>query len=497
LSLPQPAFGSASILPEEYRFLQEFCAANDVKRVLEFGTGVSTLAFLEAGCEVVSVEENCKWFEQAQRTLTAPNCTLLLGAPPNIMAHPAIAERAFDLAFVDGPAAKGPLPRLHSVQAAMLSAPIVMLHDANRPGETATIAEVMKAGGWKQEIRASSRGIAILRKATRPLRIRFICNAHAIGGGEFSSSYLMGELARQGHEVMLSPCASINAKFPQPAGVRIGPAYAQEPTIECDLLVFYANDHAYKLEQNKEAWLQAMAAAGRTVAVLNFVAGNASNEWFASRLAKAMFLNSTKEGEFLDKAKGFSGKTVVLPPPVDLKPFLEIQTDYSKISFVRHSRVYGKYNRDETIQLIGECEKIVPGAEYWFMAGPDFLRPLAQTNPRIRLLRWSEEPVPQFLSHGSVFWYRLPAALRDQGPRVIVEAMAAGIPCIVDNRDGAKDRVTPETGWLCNSVEDYIAAVREIAENPPVLQRKGEAARQRAIRRFRPERWIEQLLSEF
>jgi glycosyltransferase involved in cell wall biosynthesis len=327
------------------------------------------------------------------------------------------------------------------------------------------------------------------------MRIRFICNAHAIGGGEFSSSHLMSELARQGHEVMLSPCAGINQKYPKPEGTEIRAAYAQEPVVACDLLVFYANDHAYKLEQNKDAWLQAMDSAERTTAVLNFVVGNATTEWFASRLAKVMFLNSTKEREFLDKAKGFRGSTIALPPPVDLKPFLEIQTDYSKITFVRHSRIYGKYNRDETIQLISEFEKIVPGAEFWFMAGPDFLRPMVQANPRIHLLRWSEEPVPQFLSHGSVFWYRLPAALRDQGPRVIVEAMAAGIPCIVDDRDGAKDRVTPETGWLCNSLEDYIATVREIAANPSVLRSKGEAARQRAITHFRPERWTEALLS--
>jgi glycosyltransferase involved in cell wall biosynthesis len=329
-----------------------------------------------------------------------------------------------------------------------------------------------------------------------PLRIRFICNAHAIGGGEFSSSYLMTELARQGHEVMLSPCAGINAKYPRPEGVQIRAAYAQEPAVACDLLVFYANDHAYKLEQNRDIWLQAMAAAGRTVAVLNFVAGNAVTEWFASRLAKAMFLNSTKEREFLEKAKGFSGTTRVLPPPVDLKPFLQIQPDYSKIAFVRHSRIYGKYNRDETIRLVSEFGEIVPDAEFWFMAGPDFLRPMAQANPRIRLLRWSEQSVPQFLSHGSLFWYRLPAALRDQGPRVIVEAMAAGIPCIADNRDGAKDRVTPETGWLCNNLQEYIAVVRDIAKNPVVLRHKGEAARQRAITHFRPERWLEMLHSE-
>lgn len=493
--LPKPVFRSSSIVPEEYDFLLKFCKEHGIKKVLEFGPGASTLAFMNAGCSVVSIEENSRWFQEMQRTLLLPGCLLLQGGPPGIMSHPAVAAASFDMAFVDGPAARGPLPRMNTLQAAMSKAPWVMLHDANRPGEMASIAQVMRSGEWKLEKITSKRGIAILQKKRKTLRIRFICNAHAIGGGEFSSSYLMTQLAQLGHEVFLSPCRGINPKYPKPEGVTVLPTYTEEASVDCDLLVFYANDHAYKLGENREAWTQAMGSARRTVAVLNFVAGNAGEEWFASRLAKVMFLNSTKEREFLEKAKGFTGQSVVLPPPVDLKPFLEIQPDYSRISFVRHSRIYGKYNREETIQLIDEFGKLFPNGEFWFMAGPEFLRPLAQGNPRIRLLRWSEEPVAKFLSHGSVFWYRLPAALRDQGPRVIVEAMAAGIPCMADNRDGAKDRITAETGWLCNTLEDYRTAVREIVAAPEILRRKGQAARQRAIKHFQPERWLETLLS--
>lgn len=339
-------------------------------------------------------------------------------------------------------------------------------------------------------------GHGFMRERPKRLRIRFICNAHAVGGGEFSSSYLMSELARLGHDVFLSPCLSVNPKYPKPEGTEIRIPYTQEPEQSCDLLVFYANDHAYKLEQNKQAWLAAMAAARQTVAVINFVAGQAVHEWFASRLSKVIFLNTTKEKEFFEKAKGFTGCSIVLPPPVDLKQFLEIQPDYSKISFIRHSRIFSKYNPEETIQLVHEYGRLVPDAMFWFMPGPGFLRPLAQTNANIRLLQWNEKHVPQFLSHGSVFWYRLPSSLHDQGPRVIVEAMASGIPCIADNRDGAKDRITPESGWLCDSLGDHVAAVRSIVDDPSLLRRKGEAARERAIANFKPERWMEVLLSD-
>jgi len=494
MSLPAPVFRSSSILPKEFAFLQEFCKAKTVRQVVEFGPGVSTLAFLRAGCSVVAVEESRRYFDEAQEMLRTPDCSLLLGAPPAILEHPALAGRCFDLAFVDGPIATGPLPRLNSMQAAMRLAPVVMLHDANRPGELATLAELLKDGDWHLETHPSRRGIAILTKRAKPIRIRFICNTHAIGGGEFSSAYLMGELSRRGHAVSLSPCFGVNAKYPHPEGAELRPPYTEEPAVDCDVLVFYANDHAYKLEENREAWERAMGSAGRTVAVLNFVVGQAGREWFASRLETVVFLNHTKEAEFLNHAKGFTGRTRVLPPPVNLTPFLAIQPDYGKTAFVRHSRVGGKYDPEETLRLIGEFLRVVPGAEFWFMAAPPFLKPLAQAHANIHLLGWSEEPVERFLSHGSAFWYRLPPSLRDQGPRVIVEAMAAGIPCIADNRDGAKDRITPETGWLCDDADDHLAAVREIATDPSVLRRKGEAARQRAIQHFDPERWLELLL---
>lgn len=495
MSLPQPVFSSTSILPEEYAFIQQFCRTKGIRHVIEYGPGVSTLAFLSAGCDVVSIEENRKCFETMQRTLTGAKCALVFGFPPEIMNHPAILNCSFDLAFVDGPAAKGALPRLKSVQSAMSRSPVVMLHDAHRPGERATIAEVTKSGGWTVEWHPSKRGIAILRKTKKSLRVRFVCNTHTIGGGEISSSYLMTLMASHGHKVILSPCSAMSDRFPLPRNVEVLPPYTEHPALPCDVLVFYANDHAYKLEQNQKAWLQAIKGAGRTVAVLNFVAGQAVNEWFASRLAKAIFLNTTKEAEFLPRAKGFKGQSVVLPPPVDLAPFLAIRPDYSTISFVRHSRIYGKYDPKETVHLIGKFESLVSGAHFWFMAAPEFLRPLAKANPHIHMLAWNQEPVPQFLSHGSIFWYRLPKSLKDQGPRVIVEAMAAGIPCIADNRDGARDRITPETGWLCDSADDYVAAIRQIVRDPTLLLRKGQAARQRAVDHFRPERWIDEILS--
>ena len=86
-----------------------------------------------------------------------------------------------------------------------------------------------------------------------------------------------------------------------------------------------------------------------------------------------------------------------------------------------------------------------------------------------------------------LYWYLLPPGYTDQGPRVIVEAMAAGLPVIAENRDGARDRVTKQTGWLIDSHDEAVDIINNVTAAE--LKEKGQAARQRAIKYFDPENW--------
>jgi hypothetical protein len=87
--------------------------------VFEFGTGQSTRAFLDAGCDVASVEDSAEWLSETQQTLDgltgAPveffHLPLLLvwhrGAPMRSWLLPAralAALRAAELVLVDSPA---------------------------------------------------------------------------------------------------------------------------------------------------------------------------------------------------------------------------------------------------------------------------------------------------------------------------------------------------------------------------------------------------------
>jgi len=135
------------------------------------------------------------------------------------------------------------------------------------------------------------------------------------------------------------------------------------------------------------------------------------------------------------------------------------------------------------------------GWRFFFMPRPSTLLPCGRHLDGGSVVSYYEEnglPVPQFLEGMACFWYLLPPDYTDQGPRVIVEAMAAGLPVIAENRDGAKDRLTPETGWLVDSHADVAGIINSLT--PEVLREKGLAARERAKTEFCKERWIREVL---
>jgi glycosyltransferase involved in cell wall biosynthesis len=104
------------------------------------------------------------------------------------------------------------------------------------------------------------------------------------------------------------------------------------------------------------------------------------------------------------------------------------------------------------------------------------------------------KPVLDVLRKGTVFWYILPQGYLDNGPRVIMEAMAAGLPVVADNRGGAKDRITVETGWLCDSIDEHINVFAGLDGRS--LNMKGEASKERARIEFDPDKWIDVILGE-
>jgi len=311
----------------------------------------------------------------------------------------------------------------------------------------------------------------------RPL-LRIVAKGSFLGGAERSWTTIARLFVKNNWRVEISPPEPLNpavaAQLPPEAVVT---NHLSRP---CDVLLFYASDLVFGFDDPRYEIFNRIDA-GRKVMALTYKIGKAGESPWTEGWDRYLFLCSALRDVFVNKSNRC--ETQVLAPCVDLEPFLAVRPDYeqSSIHLVRHSsQGEKKYPMVDLLQIVQHTS-----ARYSFMPRPAILPERSHSTP------WSDDPkaVAAFLASGNCFWYLLPEGYTDQGPRVIVEAMAAGLPVIAENRDGAKDRVTPEAGWLLDSHGQAAELINGLT--PAILAEKGRAARRRAMEEFKPEKWFE------
>jgi hypothetical protein len=161
---------------EDYGALLTECRRLKVRTSLEFGPGISTLALVEAGAAVVTCEYSERWLNGARELLKGYSEVRVLRYfnEPEARVEGLAAAETFDMAFVDSPlglpsrgavrhAAQEECNRLNTVLFAIERAPVVLLHDARRPGEQETLKAVIAAGHSVSRIE-TRKGIARIER---------------------------------------------------------------------------------------------------------------------------------------------------------------------------------------------------------------------------------------------------------------------------------------------------------------------------------------------
>jgi glycosyltransferase involved in cell wall biosynthesis len=203
-----------------------------------------------------------------------------------------------------------------------------------------------------------------------------------------------------------------------------------------------------------------------------------------------LFLNSDFEKQLLERHP--EAKTKVMAPPTDLTKYFAIEPNYlNGLRLIRHSsQGDAKYPKDFN-EIVDKVLNIREDVNIRLMPGPSFIKTFGN---RVIVHQRNIPSIEEFLKLGNCFWYKLPVNYTEGGPKVVMEAQAAGLPVIGDNHSGIKDRIIPETGWLCNSLEESLEIIKNIT--PDVLEKYGKKAREHARVNYNPMNWIKNILGE-
>lgn len=516
-------WNGTAITEKDWTFLLKVIKDHNIKTVLEFGSGLSTVLLHSTGVDVISYESSQNWIKSLIERGISNFVTIRKWDGKEIKEE----LGKFDLAIVDGPA--GGQTREFSTKIASEHSDLVLVHDANREWERKWQDKYLKnkfdgpgKGGnrwhfWKkkeipftefqekmkevariEEIPPGELSIADLNK---PL-LRVLFNGRGEGGAEKSTTWIMNRFIEKGWRVeYVYPGKAPSGTFRKHGNAEITAIGSLEALKQpCDVLLLYTNDWVWTFNDDDVRTAMEASVAKRKVMAVNFRLGGIGTIPWTQGWNRYLFLNTSLENSFRTaymKSKTFSEtyslSTRSLPPPTDLSEYLKAEPNYEgEMRIVRHSsQGNAKYSPDFNEKVEAILERF-PNAIIRLMPAPSFINDFGE---RVISHQRNNPQVSEFLAMGNIFWYDLPDGYHDQGPKVVMEAQASGLPVIANNHSGPKDRVIEGTGFLYDDFEDSLEMFEKL-NNPFTRKLMGEAARDHAKKEYNPNLWIDEIIGE-
>lgn len=254
-------------------------------------------------------------------------------------------------------------------------------------------------------------------------------------------------------------------------------------------LFFQMGEYPIVFGKDADVWRDVFERAHSVQFSINFNIGALPNyPWLANHLSGVYFQNTEAAGLWQRKAATTRLEKVpiiILPPPVDLDPFLGLETDLDENG--AEKIVIGLLSGSVrlamgVVDFYTSLAKRLPQAEFWFMPTPDIIRRHFSEHPGFRLFDRDELPIAEFIQAMDI--YCLPSnpnAQTLQGTRTLVEVMAAAGACVFVDRLGPRDRIVHgESGFKTNSLEEMQDYVVRLANNEELRASIGLNARERA-----------------
>jgi len=360
------------------------------------------------------------------------------------------------------------------------------------------------------------------RKPTKVMaigkEINVLASLSSEGGGEQSAIKLVQVLREGGWKVNFYPWAEVHRNYNKETygieewSFKSGMA----KKISHAPLLFYANDQigefcnsAQELVENSES----------VIIGINYVNSSLPKcQWFSKtgKLKAVVFQNTEKRDEFQRDQIGFEDtELIVLHGAIDLNKFLEVcppQRNGGPFVVLKHCTAdWRKYVTEESarsgekihlwqkhisketdVKFYGRLLKDTKNTQFEFMEAHKELVDAFKDEPRMVFHKWNSLDVGDFLSRGHAYLYRTSNAWRDQYPRVVGEALAAGLPVLSEPRDGTKDRMDHgEIGFSCIDYDGFLYGLKLLQRKEKFRYQMGAKAKDWARKNLDPKRWLD------
>jgi ADP-heptose:LPS heptosyltransferase/glycosyltransferase involved in cell wall biosynthesis len=350
--------------------------------------------------------------------------------------------------------------------------------------------------------------------------INLLGNLNSSGGGEQSLCMIAKMLMDNGWKVNLYPWGSVHKNY-QNLGLNIMPINYKEgrlEKIEPNLpLLFYANDCVWDFAKTAKELIDKCSSL---IIGINYMNGPIpKTDWLAkcNKLKAIIFQNEEAKDNFERDAIGFDKvKKIVLYGAIDLDKYLEVcidkRKDKEELVILKHC--VPDYRKYVTKDSVGSGEKVhlwqknlskeldtkfyerllkdTKNTRFEFMEAHEELVEHFKDEKRMVFHKWNSISVDKFLARGHVYLYRTSNMWKDNYPRVVAEALAAGLPILSEPRDGTKDRVDyGNTGFYCIDYDGYLYAIRLLQRKEDYRHKMGMYCKDWARQNLDPRRWVD------
>ena len=372
--------------------------------------------------------------------------------------------------------------------------------------------------GKLPEIRTEPR--ASLRvNGPRPGReINLLASLRSSGGGEQSACRIAAVLRSAGWTVHFHPWGAVDKRFS--AEVLEGSLDSGAEFKPGIPLLFYGNDQIWDFCKG-DMTRKTVENSTALIIGVNYANGSLPRSaWLnaSGKVRGVIFQNSEKRDEFRRDAVGFTdARLIVLHGAIDMEPMYAItqkrRTGEEPLVVLKHCKPdFRKYVTEESVgngdkihvwQRRFQKERDVDFYErllkeikfpiqFWFMEAHKELVKRYEHDARFRFLKWDAMPVTEFLGSGHVYLYRTSNLWRDQYPRCMGEALAAGLPVLGEPRDGPMDRIRHgDTGFYCADYDMYLWALKALRRKEDLRYDMGFRAKEWAKVNLDPRLWID------